>query len=76
MQGQDKVSVLEIVRGEVRLNCFLVDSDLKAYGKESGNKLNVTKVKFVLADAKDLEAALFTLKVANKKALEARPNAK
>lgn len=72
MQGQDKVAVLEIVHGEIRLNCFLVDSELKAYGKESGNKIKSTKVKLKFADAKDYEAAEFALKVANKKALEAR----
>ena len=72
MQGQDKVAVLEIVHGEIRLNCFLVDSELKAYGKESGNKIKSTKVKLKFADSKDYEAAQFALKVANKKALEAR----
>ena len=72
MQGQDKIAVLEIVRGEIRLNCFLVDSDIKAYGKESGNKIGSTKVKMKFSDSRDYEAAHFTLGVANKKALEAR----
>ena len=72
MQGQEKVAVLEIVKGEIRLNCFLVDSDIKAYGKENGSKIASTKVKLKFADSKDYEAAHFTLGVANKKALEAR----
>ena len=72
MQGQDKVATLEIVHGEIRLNCFLVDSELKAYGKENGSKIKPTKVKLKFADSKDYEAAQFALKVANKKALEAR----
>ena len=73
MQGQDKIAKLEIVNGEIRLSCFLVDSELKKYAKENGQKIKTTQVKFKFnEDPKSFEAAMFTLDVANNKALEAR----
>jgi type IV secretory pathway VirB10-like protein len=72
MQGQSTIARLKISRGIIMLDVTLVNAELKAYGKETGNKVKTKPTRFkIVADA-DLAPAVFTLKVANNTALEAR----
>jgi type IV secretory pathway VirB10-like protein len=72
MQGQSTIARLKISRGVIVLDVTLVNAELKAYGKETGNKVKTKPTRFkIVADA-DLAPAVFTLKVANNTALEAR----
>lgn len=72
MQGQDTIGRLRIVRGEVNFDCTVVNPALKSYGKETGSKIRNKPLRFRISDEKELDAALFTLRLANQTSLEAR----
>ena len=72
MQGQDTIGRLRVVRGEVNFDCTVVNPALKSYGKETGSKIRNKPLRFRISDEKELEAALFTLRLANETSLEAR----
>lgn len=72
MQGQDTIGRLRVVRGEVNFDCTVVNPALKSYGKETGSKIRNKPLRFRISDEKELDAALFTLRLANETSLEAR----
>ncbi len=72
LQGQDTIAKLQFVKGEICIDCTIVNPELKTYGKASGTKIKPKPVRFKVTDEHQLDAALFTLKVANQTALEAR----
>lgn len=72
MQGQDTIGRLRVVRGEVNFDCTVVNPALKSYGKETGSKIRNKPLRFRISDEKELDAALFTLRLANQTSLEAR----
>lgn len=72
MQGQDTIGRLRVARGEVNFDCTVVNPALKNYGKETGSKIRNKPLRFRITDEKELEAALFTLRLANQTSLEAR----
>ncbi len=72
LQGQDTIAKLQFVKGEICLDCTIVNSELKVYGKASGTKIKPKPMRFKVTDEHQLDAAMFTLKVANQTALEAR----
>ncbi len=76
MQGQDMIAKLKVVRGEIILECTVINPELKMFGKETGKKIKPKPNKFRLDDPLELEPALFTLRLANKTSLEARTEKK
>lgn len=76
MQGQDMIAKLKIVRGEIILECTVINPELKLFGKETGKKIKPKPNKFKLDDPLELEPALFTLRLANKTSLDARTEKK
>ena len=72
MQGQDMIAKLKVVRGEIILECTVINPELKLFGKETGKKIKPKPNKFKLDDPLELEPALFTLRLANKTSLDAR----
>jgi hypothetical protein len=72
LQGQDTIAKLQFVKGEICIDCTIVNPELKTYGKASGTKIKPKPVRFKITDEQKLDAALFTLKVANQTSLEAR----
>ncbi len=72
MQGQDTIARLKITRGEIVLECTVINPELKLFGKETGKKIKPKPNKFKLSDPLELEPALFTLRLANKTSLDAR----
>lgn len=76
VQGQDTVAKIQFVKGEICVDCTLVNSDLKTYGKESGTKIKQKPMRFKIVDESKIDPALFTIKVANQTALDARAKRK
>lgn len=72
MQGQDMIAKLKVVRGDIILECTVINPELKLFGKETGKKIKPKPNKFKLDDPLELEPALFTLRLANKTSLDAR----
>ncbi len=72
MQGQSTIARVKINRGIIVMDCTIVNAELKAYGKETGNKVKTKPTRFKIQENDDLAPAIFTLKVANNTALEAR----
>ena len=72
MQGQATIAKIKIARGTIVLDCTIVNADLKNYAKETGKKIKPKPMRFKITDEDELSSAVFTLKVANQEALEAR----
>lgn len=72
MQGRDTIARLRILRGVVTLDCTVVNADLIKYNKENGKKIRNKPVRFRVQSDEDLDAAIYTLQVANAAALETR----
>ena len=72
MQGRDVIARLTVVKGVVTLDCILVNVELKKYGKTQGLRMKGRPMRFRIVDDKTLDAALFTMKIVNRTALEAR----
>jgi hypothetical protein len=73
MQGMDRVGKMTISRGQVVLECYMIEPELKDYSKENKDKkIKPRGIKFILKTAADLEPAFLTLELANKKAADYR----
>ena len=72
MQGQDTVGKIKFAKGEIVLDCTIVNPALKAYGKESGSKIKNKPIRFKIVDERSYSDALYTLRLANQTAFEAR----
>ena len=72
MQGRDTIARLRILRGKVTLDCTVVNADLVKYNKENGKKIRNKPVRFRIEDKEELEAAIYTMQVANQAALDTR----
>lgn len=72
LQGQDTIAKVQFVKGEICVDCTIVNPELKVYGKASGTKIKPKPMRFKITDEHQLDAALFTIKVANQTSLEAR----
>ena len=66
------IAKLKVVRGDIILECTVINPELKLFGKETGKKIKPKPNKFKLDDPLELEPALFTLRLANKTSLDAR----
>ena len=65
MQGMDRVGKMTISRGQVVLECYMIEPELKDYSKENKDKkITPRGIKFVLKTAADLEPAFLTLELA------------
>lgn len=72
VQGQDTVARLQFVKGEICVDCTLVNADLKSYSKAQGTKIKAKPMRFRITDEQQLDAAIYTMGVANQTALDAR----
>lgn len=72
MQGQDTVGKIKFSKGEIMLDCTIVNPALKAYGKESGSKIKNKPIRFKIVDEHSYNDAIYTLRLANQTAFEAR----
>ena len=72
MQGRDTIARLRIMRGAVTLDCTVVNAELVKYNKEKGKKIRNKPTRFRIVDDAELDAAIFTMQVANQAALENR----
>lgn len=72
MQGQDTVGKIKFAKGDIVLDCTIVNPALKAYGKESGSKIKNKPIRFKIVDEHTYSDALYTLRLANQTAFEAR----
>lgn len=72
MQGRDNIGKLRILRGVVTLDCTVINPDLVKYNKENGKKIKSRPTRFRIESSDELDAAIYTLKVANQTSLENR----
>lgn len=72
MQGRDNIGKLCILRGVVTLDCTVINPDLVKYNKENGKKIKSRPTRFRIESSDELDAAIYTLKVANQTSLENR----
>jgi hypothetical protein len=72
MQGRDNVGRLRILRGVVTLDCTVINPDLVKYNKENGKKIKSRPTRFRIESTDELNAAIYTLQVANQTSLENR----
>lgn len=72
MQGRDNVGSLRILRGVVTLDCTVINPDLVKYNKENGKKIKSRPTRFRIESTDELNAAIYTLQVANQTSLENR----
>lgn len=73
MQGNDRIGKLSISRGQVILECFMIEPELKDYSKENKEKkIKPRGIRFIIKSEDDLEPAFLTLDLANKKAVDYR----
>ena len=69
MQGRDNIGKLRILRGVVTLDCTVINPDLVKYNKENGKKIKSRPTRFRIESSDELDAAIYTLKVANQTSL-------
>ena len=69
MQGRDNIGKLRILRGVVTLDCTVINPDLVRYNKENGKKIKSRPTRFRIESSDELDAAIYTLKVANQTSL-------
>ena len=72
MQGRDNIGKLKIARGAVVLDCTVINPDLVKYNKENGKKIKSRPTRFRIESQEELDAAIYTLTVANQTSLENR----
>lgn len=72
MQGRDTIARLRILRGVVTLDCTVINPDLVKYNKENGKKIRNKPMRFRIKDKEELDAAIFTMQVANQTSLDNR----
>lgn len=72
MQGRDNIGRLRIIRGAVTLDCTVINPELVKYNKENGKKIKSRPTRFRIESSDELDAAIYTLKVANQTSLENR----
>lgn len=72
MQGRDNIGRLRVLRGIVTLDCTVFNPELAKYNKENGKKIKSRPTRFRIKSEDELEAAVYTLKVANQTSLENR----
>jgi hypothetical protein len=72
MQGRDNIGKLKIARGSVVLDCTVINPDLVKYNKENGKKIKSRPTRFRIKSQEELDAAIYTLSVANQTSLENR----
>ena len=72
MQGRDTIARLRILRGVVTLDCTVINPDLVKYNKENGKKIRSRPTRFRIKDKEELEAAIYTMRVANQTSLDNR----
>ncbi|MBQ8343941.1 MAG: hypothetical protein IJY41_02000 [Clostridia bacterium] len=72
MQGRDNIGKLRVLRGVVTLDCTVINPDLVKYNKENGKKIKSRPTRFRIESNDELNAAIYTLKIANQTSLENR----
>ena len=72
MQGRDTIARLRIMRGIVTLDCTVINAELAKYNKENGKKIRNKPTRFRIREDAELDAAIFTMQVANQASLENR----
>ena len=72
MQGRDTIARLRILRGVVTLDCTVINPDLVKYNKENGKKIRSRPTRFRIKDKEELDAAIYTMRVANQTSLDNR----
>lgn len=72
MQGRDNIGRLRILRGTVTLDCTVINPDLVKYNKENGKQIKSRPTRFRIESTDELNAAIYTLQVANQASLENR----
>ena len=72
MQGRDTIARLRILRGVVTLDCTVINPDLVKYNKENGKKIRSRPTRFRIKEKEELDAAIYTMRVANQTSLDNR----
>ena len=72
MQGRDTIARLRVVRAAVTLDCTVINPDLVKYNKENGKKIKSRPTRFRVTSKEELDAAIYTMNVANQTALDNR----
>ena len=72
MQGRDNIGRLRVLRGIVTLDCTVFNPELAKYNKENGKKIKSRPTRFRIKSEDELNAAIYTLNVANQTSLENR----
>lgn len=72
MQGRANIARLRILRGIVTLDCTVINPDLVKYNKENGKKIHNKPMRFRIRDDQELDAAIYTMRVANQTSLDNR----
>lgn len=72
MQGRDTIARLRIMRGAVTLDCTVINPDLVKYNKENGKKIRSRPTRFRVTSKDELDAAIYTMNVANQTSLDNR----
>lgn len=72
MQGRDTIGRLRVLRGAVTLDCTVINPELAKYNKQKGRKIKSRPTRFRIDSQDELDAAIYTLKVANQTSLQNR----
>ena len=72
MQGRDTIGRLRILRGAVTLDCTVINPELAKYNKQKGRKIKSRPTRFRIDSQDELDAAIYTLRVANQTSLQNR----
>ena len=72
MQGRDTIARLRVTRATVTLDCTVINPDLVKYNKENGKKIRSRPTRFRVKTKEELDAAIYTMNVANQTALDNR----
>ncbi len=72
MQGRDTIGRLRILRGAVTLDCTVINPELAKYNKQKGRKIKSRPTRFRIDTQDELDAAIYTLRVANQTSLQNR----
>lgn len=72
MQGRDTIGRLRVLRGAVTLDCTVINPELAKYNKQKGRKIKSRPTRFRIDTQDELDAAIYTLRVANQTSLQNR----
>lgn len=72
MQGRDTIGRLRVLRGAVTLDCTVINPELAKYNKQKGRKIKSRPTRFRIDSQDELDAAIYTLRVANQTSLQNR----